>query len=72
MNSIEFEIDLSGRKEGKADKLAKGFKKLFEQYNFNLDTKRSSDEEFVLKVSDSEIEIIIGFDYDFVSVEIKL
>ncbi len=68
LNSIEFEIDLAGRKEGKADKLAKGFKTLFEQYSYNMDEKSSSDEKFVLNGPDSDIKAIIKFGDNYVSV----
>jgi len=72
LNSIEFEIDLAGRKEGKADKLAKGFKTLFEQYSYNMDEKSSSDEKFVLNGPDNGIKAIIKFGDDYVSVTIDM
>ena len=72
LNSVSYEIELSGRKEGKAVKLAKGLKRLFEQYNYSLNEDSSSDEKYILNGPDSVIEVTINFKENNINVSIDL
>ena len=70
IKSVLFSVQLEGRKEGKADKLAKGFKELFEKNQFNYDEDASTLNKYVLKTPGEGIEIIITFKDSDVDVEV--
>ncbi len=72
VESVEFEITLEGRKEGKADKLARGFKELFEQNKFSYNKEASTAEKYILTSPDDKIKATITFEYSNVNVKVDL
>jgi hypothetical protein len=70
VTSVEFNINLEGRKEGKADKLAKGFKSIFELNGFTLNKETSSSENYFFTTTEGGPKASIQFDKSNVKVSL--